>query len=216
MVMKRILSFFIVSLFVINLSGQNTDVLKQDVVFNIDELGNASMEISAKLNAQQWQNWENSYGDKNVSILKRDMERVLSYFYLYDFDYEQNEMERSYVLSFKAKGLARYLGDNEWRAEMGLKDPDFSKLTDNSYLVTSSFAEGGMIVQTNNKIFFPEAASNIEEDTDEFGLAVFDYELKPASTGGFPLFLVIGIVLIVLSAVAFFVMGMKKAPVESK
>jgi len=208
--MKKILSLIILSLFVFNVYGQSPEVLKQDIVFTIDPLGDATVEIGSKLTAQQWQNWENAYGNKNVSILKRDMERWMSFFWLYDFDYEQDDMERSYKLTFSAKGLARYLGDNEWSAEMGMKDPDFSKLTDNSFLVTTSLTEGGMLIQQNNKIFFPDGATNIEEDTDEFGLAVFDYELKPASSG-FPLFLVLGIVCIVLAAVSYFVFGMKKS-----
>ena len=208
--MKKILPIILLSFCFALVYGQSSEVFKQDIVFTIDELGDANIEISSKLTARQWQNWENAYGKKNVSILKRDMERSLSYFYLYDFDYEQDEMERSYKLSFKAKGLARYLGNSEWRADMGMKDPDFSKLTDNSYLVTSTLTETGMVIQQNNKIFFPEGSSDVEEDTDEFGLAVFEYKLKPATSGS-PLFLYIGIACIVLAVVAFLLFGMKKS-----
>lgn len=207
--MKKIYILFISFLIVIIGFGQDTEVLKQDIVFKIDPLGDATIEVGSKLNARQWQNWENTYGPRNTSILKRDMERALSYFYLYDFKYEQDEMERSYVLSFKAKGLARYLGNDEWRAEMGLKDPDFSKLTDNSYLVSSSLVEAGLIIQQNNKIYFPEEAFDVEEDTDEFGLAVFDYKLKTKSSGP-PIFLYLGILCFILAIVAYFVLGKKK------
>jgi hypothetical protein len=67
-----------------------------------------------------------------------------------------------------------------------------------------------MLIQQNNKIFFPEGSSDVEEDTDEFGLAVFEYKLKPASTSSL-LFLYIGIAGIVLAFVAFLVFGMKKS-----
>jgi len=207
--MKIIVITFISLLFVMIGFGQDAEVLKQDIIYTIDPLGDATIGISSKLNARQWQNWENVYGPRNTSILKRDMERALSYFYLYDFKYDQDEMERSYKLSFKAKGLARYLGNDEWRADMGLKDPDFSKLTDNSYLVTSSLVESGLIIQQNNKVFFPEEAFDVEEETDEFGLAVFDYKLKTKSSGP-PIFLYLGILCIILAIVAYFVLGLKK------
>jgi len=208
--MKKIVITFISLLFVMVGFGQDAEVLKQDIVYTIDPLGDATIEISSKLTARQWQNWESVYGPRNTSILKRDIERTLSYFYLYDFEYDQDEMERSYKFGFKAKGLARYLGNDEWRADMGLKEPDFSKLTDNSYLVTSSLVEAGLIIQQNNKIFFPEEAFDVEEDTDEFGLAVFDYKLETKSSGA-PIFLYLGILCIVLAIAAYFVMGKQKA-----
>ena len=183
-----IVCFFWITL----VSGQGNEPLKQNMIFRIDSLGNALIEVSSKLSASQWQQWENSYGGKNISLFRRDISRTMNQFYLYDFDYKADEMERNFKISFKAKGVARYLGNNEWVAEMGMKDPDFSKLDNNSFLVTTSQNEGGLLIQLNNTVCFPKKASDVKEDTDEFGYATFTYNLKPVSSG-FPLFLVLGL-----------------------
>jgi len=185
--------------------GQVDTQLKQNFLFRIDSLGNAVIDVSAKMTATQWQNWEATYGGKNISVFKRDLSRTLNQLYLYDFDYDADEMERAFTVRFKAKGLARYMGDNEWLAEIGLKNPDFSRLDDNSYLVTTTYNDGGLLIQQNNTIHFPKKASNIKEDTDELGYATFTYDLKPVS-GGTPLFLILGLAFIALGilSAAFF------------
>ena len=192
-------------LYILIANGQGGEQMKQTMLFRIDSLGNAAIEVSSRLTATQWQQWENTYGGKNISLFKRDISRTLNQFSLYDFNYDADEMERSFRVTFKAKGVARYMGDNEWLAEMGMKDPDFSRLDDNSFLVTTNYNDGGVLIQQNNTIHFPKKASNIKEDTDELGYATFTYDLKPV-LGGTPLFLIIGlafIILALLSAVFF-------------
>ena len=185
--------------------GQGNESLKQNIDFRIDSLGNAMIQVSAKLTATQWQYWENTYGGKNISIFNRDLSRSMYQFYLYDFDYEDDKMERTFKVTFKAKGVARYQGNNTWLAEVGIKNPGFSKLDDQSYLVTTSMNDGGQLIQQNNTIRFPKKAANIKEDTDEFGAATFTYELKP-SAGRSPLLLILGLALLVAGiAYALFV-----------
>ncbi|MGB4540081.1 MAG: hypothetical protein WBI19_08085, partial [Prolixibacteraceae bacterium] len=89
--------------------------------------------------------------------------------------------------------------------EVGIKNPGFSKLDDQSYLVTTSMNDGGQLIQQNNTIRFPKKATNIKEDTDEFGAATFTYELKPLA-GRSPLLLILGLALLVAGiAYALFV-----------
>lgn len=192
-------------LYIVIANGQGGEQMKQNMLFRIDSLGNAAIEVSSRLTATQWQQWENTYGGKNISLFKRDISRTLNQFSLYDFNYDADEMERSFRVTFKAKGVARYMGGNEWLAEMGMKDPDFSRLDDNSFLVTTTYNDGGVLIQQNNTIHFPKKASSIKEDTDELGYATFTYDLKPVS-GGTPLFLIIGLAFIILAllSAAFF------------
>lgn len=194
--------------------GQGGEQMKQSLVFKIDSLGNASIEVSSKLTATQWQQWENTYGGKNISLFKRDISRTMNEFYLYDFDYESDAMERTFKVTFKAKGVARYLGGNEWLAEMGMKDPDFSRLSDNSFLVTTTYNDGGVLIQQNNTIFFPSKAINVNEDTDEFGYATFTYDLKPV-TASMTLFLILGLVFIGLGIGSGVFLALKHAPEKS-
>ncbi|HNS16361.1 MAG TPA: hypothetical protein PKH94_03525 [Bacteroidales bacterium] len=207
-------SLTIVCLFwIIIASGQFGEPLKQNMLFRIDSLGNAVIEVSSKLSASQWQQWENTYGGKNISLFKRDISRTLNQFYLYDFKYESDEMERTFNVTFKAKGVAQYMGGNEWLAEMGMKDPDFSRLDDNSYLITTTYNDGGLLVQQNNTIHFPKKASNVKEDTDEFGYATFTYDLKPVSSG-FPLFLIVGLAFILLGIASAVFFALRPARVQ--
>ncbi|MDP2423997.1 MAG: hypothetical protein U1C46_07295 [Bacteroidales bacterium] len=193
--MKKLIHTCFLILSVSAVMSQTREPIKQNLVFKIDSMGNANIEISSKLNAMQWQAWENAYGGKNISRFKRDIERTLNSMFLYDFDYKENEMDRAWSLNFKAKGVARYLGNNKWVAEIGIKNPDFSKLSNNSYLVTSTSDEDGILTQQNNTIFFPVKASNIQEDKDEFGLAIFNYNLKPV-TNRSSLILTIGLIFV--------------------
>ncbi len=207
---STILCFFILTA----VWGQGNESLKQNMHFRIDSLGNADISVSAKLTAAQWQQWESTYGGKNISLFKRDLTRSMNQFLLSEFDYKADEMERTFNVSFKAKGVARYLGNNEWLAEMGMKNPDFSKLDDNSYLVTTSYSEGGMLIQQNSTIKFPKKAVNIKEDKDEFGMATFTYELKPVQ-GQSPFFLILGLLFLVLGGAYALYLKLKPTPVTA-
>ncbi|MBP6977915.1 MAG: hypothetical protein PHD61_01820 [Bacteroidales bacterium] len=211
--MKNFLIILFCCLSVTSIVAQGDEQLKQNFLYRIDSLGNATIDVSAKMTASQWQYWEATYGGKNISLFKRDLSRTLSQLYLYDFDYNADEMERSFHVTFKAKGVSRYKGNNEWLAEMGMKDPDFSKLNDNSFLVTTTFNEGGLLIQQNNTIHFPRKASNIKEETDEFGNAIFTYDLKPVS-GGTPLFLILGLAFIALGILSAAFFKFKPAKVQ--
>ncbi|MBN1822111.1 MAG: hypothetical protein JXR31_01830 [Prolixibacteraceae bacterium] len=181
--------------------GQQIEPLKQNLVFKIDAWGNSDLEVSMQLNAAQWGNFKNWVGS-NLSILKREIERSLPSYFLQDFQYEEQPMERSYTLKFKAFGVAKLKDKDKWLIEMDYKDPDVTPLSEDIYMITSNYAQDGSLLQQSTKIFFPKGAKNIKEETDAFGNAVFTYDCKIPSSG-FPIFLVIGICLIISSAVLF-------------
>lgn len=173
--------FAVVSLMVVAtlpVSAQQT--VKEPLVFNseahIDSVGNATFVISGKLNAMQWQWWNYSYGAGNASNLKRNVEKSLSSLYLYDFNYEPNEMDRSFRLTYKAKGVVRYLGKDSWLAELGLRETQPVKITENSFTATISQNMGYSVLQTNMRVTLPADVSGMEFDKDEFNYITIKYK----------------------------------------
>lgn len=179
--------------------SQQGDVMKQSMNFIIDENGNSVIEISMKLNAAMWDNFKRSMGS-NVSILKREMERALPGYFLTEFDYKEEEMDRTYTLSMKALGVCEVDKKGKWVLAMEEKNPDVTQASDNIYLLTNTLNENGMVLQQNIKVTFPESASNIEIDKDSFGKAKFTFEMPSGRVGGMPVYLVAGSVLLAAGA----------------
>jgi|WetSurMetagenome_2_1015567.scaffolds.fasta_scaffold121280_3 hypothetical protein len=213
--MKKIVFTVLIACFAALVYGQGNEPMKQNFTFKLDSLGNGSVSISTKLTAMQWQQWEAAYGEKNCSRLKRDIERSLNTMYLSDFDYKESEMDRSWTLTFKAKGIAKYEGDNKWIAELGIKNPEISQLNDHSFLLTSTYNEGGVLINQSNTILFPQSASDVKQGKDEFGNATFDYSLKPvmARSGNF---FYIGLAFIGLSLISALIIMFQPKTAKSR
>ncbi|MFB2119423.1 hypothetical protein [Parapedobacter sp. 2B3] len=158
--------------------GQQT--IKEPMIFNsdvhIDSAGNATFVISGKLNAMQWQWWNYSYGTGNASNLKRNIEKSLSSLHLYDFTYEPNEMDRSFKLTYKAKGVVEYLGKDNWLAELGLRETQPVKITENSFTATLSQQMGYSVLQTNMRVTLPADVTGMAFDKDEFNYVTIQYK----------------------------------------
>ncbi len=158
--------------------GQQT--VKEPMIFNseahIDSAGNATFTISGKLNAMQWQWWNYAYGAGNASNLKRNIEKSLSPLYLYDFNYEPNEMDRSFRLTYKAKGAVKYLGKDNWIAELGLRETQPVKITENSFTASISQNMGYNVLQTNMRVTLPTDVTGMEFDKDEFNYITIKYK----------------------------------------
>lgn len=182
-------------LFTFSSHAQQGEVMKQNMNFIIDDNGNSLIEINMKLNAAMWDNFKRSLGT-NVSILKREMERALPGYFLQDFDYKEQEMERSYTLSMKALGVCEVDKKGKWAIEIGEKNPDVNKVSDNVFMLTNTLNENGTVLQQNIKVTFPESASNVEISKDSFGKAKFTFEMPSGRVGGIPVYLVGGFTLI--------------------
>jgi hypothetical protein len=157
--------------------------VKVNIEFMVDKFGNAKTSYSMKMTASQWDNFKRSMGN-NQSILKRTMERAMPAYFLSDFEYKEDAMERSYQLSFNAYGVCKPGVDGRWHAELGEKNPDITKLSDNSYMIISEMSSGGGIIQANQKIIFPDEASDIKVDKDAFGKALFSFKMSGTSGTG--------------------------------
>lgn len=171
----------------------------------IDSAGNGIFEMSGKLNAQQWQSWNYSYGAGNASNLKRNIERTLSAFYVYDFEYMPNEMDRSFRVRYKAKGVVQYLGKDNWTVMLGLKETQPVKLSSNTLSATMSQPMGSGVMQTNMKVTLPADVTEMEFDKDEFGYVVVKYKrpTETITTTGNPKMKTAGYALLGASLVSF-------------
>jgi len=154
--------------------------LVQTFTIKFDKLGDATMEVSQKMDAAQFENWQNSEIAKDPSLAKRDLERSMATYVLEDFKRDVDDMNRSSTISVKLKGYAQYNGGGNWQIRLDSKNPDVTKLADNAYMMTSNTMMGGQLVQQIFKIYFPSGASDIQQTTDSFGKAIFTYKVGGA------------------------------------
>lgn len=149
----------------------------------IDSVGDAIFEMSGKLTAQQWISWNYMYGGGQASMVKKNIERSLSPYYVYDFKYTPDEMNRSFLVQYKAKGTVEYLGKDKWQLSLGMRDAQPSKLTDNTFnLVVAQATGNGGVLQNNMKCTLPLDAKNMVFDKDEFGNIIVYYNRPTEST----------------------------------
>ncbi|MBL7982469.1 MAG: hypothetical protein JNL52_11755 [Flavobacteriales bacterium] len=161
--------------------------LQQKIDMNIDGLGNAAISISMTLPAQQWQAWNQNFGN-NPAALKRDIERSMPAYFLEDFKLEKNDMDRSFTVSLKAPGICQVDKKGRWFLTTDEKDAQLTKLTDHKYMMVQSPQEFGGGMQQTTMVTFPETASDIELDKDPLGKTVFRFEMnEPASALGYML-----------------------------
>lgn len=181
--MKKIIIVFISLVFCVNVYAQEIKPFKINLEFSLDEYGNGKVVYSTKMNASQWDNFKRSTGN-NQSLLKRELERALPGYFLSGFDYKEDAMNRSYSLSFNAAGVATINNSGKWVVDLDSKNPDVTKVSDNVYMMISESSAGGQLIQTTQKLIFPESASNIKEEKNSFGKAIFTFDMGGASKMG--------------------------------
>lgn len=181
--MKKLIIFTLFILIYNIISAQEIKPFKVTVEFTLDETGSSKVVYFAKMNAGQWDNFKRSMGN-NQSLLKREIERGLPAFFLSDFEYKEDAMDRSYSLTFNAKGVASINNNGKWIVDLEAKNPDVTKLSDNSYMMITETSQGGQLIQITNKLIFPESASNIKEEKDSFGKAIFTFDMGGGSGMG--------------------------------
>lgn len=180
--------------------------LKQTFDITIDNIGNAVVEVSMKLNAAQWDMFKRNIGN-NTSILKREMEKALPKYFLTDFNYSEDAMERSYKMKFKTAGMVSINKNGKWEGKLDTKDPDITKLSDREFVMNSDMLSNGMLIQQVQKMHLPSDAEGAKIEKDSFGKAVLTYTTSGSSTSKLGLFG--GIALILAGGVMFF-LGRKK------
>lgn len=188
---------------------QDPTGLNQEIDFHIDKLGDAMMEVRMKMNAMQWQSFKASPVASNPTIFKRDMERQMAAYIIDDVKTNLNEGDRTSLTTLKARSLAQYKGKGKWEVKLDMKNPNVTKVSENCYLLTANMLSGGMLIHQLQKLFLPEGASDIKQDTDTFGNAIITYNLdvEPAAIN---LFAIAGIVCIIAGA-AFLLIQIRRS-----
>lgn len=151
----------------------------------VDSTGNALHSLSGKLTAQQWLFWNYMYGGGQASMVKKNFERMLSPYYVYNFKYSPNEMDRTFSIEYNAKGVVEYLGRDKWVANLGLKDVQPVKTSENAFTAVQSQLNGNIVVQTNTKVSLPSNATNMSFDKDEFGNVTVQYKMPTETVVSF-------------------------------
>jgi hypothetical protein len=190
-------------LFSMNLYAQqqyDPTAITQEIDYNINKHGDAYMEIRQKMTAMQWQIFKASAIAKNPSIFKRDLERSFATMQIENFKNEMNEDTRSSITQLTARNMATYKGNGKWEIKLETKEPNITKLSDDLYMITNNLLNNGSVIQQLQKISFPKNATNIKQDTDTYGNAVFVYTLNVEETS-FNFLLLFGIMLILGGAV---------------
>ena len=176
--------------------------IKQNLDIKIDDLGNAVIALNMKLNASQWDMFKRSLGN-NTSNLKREMEKGMPKFYLTDFKYNEDQMERSYTLEMKALAVASVDKNGKWKADLDAKDPDIMKINDRQFKLDANYASGGGLIEQVQQIYLPGNAKNAKVEKDSFGKAVLTYETGFGFTN--ILFTGLGILLILAGGALFYI-----------
>jgi hypothetical protein len=183
--------------------------LVQEFTVNLDKLGNATMELTQKMNASQWATFKTSQIYNDPAMAKRDMERSMSTYVIDDFKRDMDEMNRQIKLTLKVMSYAQYKGNGQWSLKIDSKNPQVTKLTDNAYMITGNAVMGNSLVQQIFKIYFPGNANDVTQTTDEFGKAIFTYNAGRGITAFLTWNNIVGILLILVAV--FFLLKSQKA-----
>lgn len=170
---------------------------KLNVKWELTALGDARVEASRVLDAAGWDFYKNTIGN-NPDVLKRQMERTFPGYYLQNFNYKDDAMRRSWTLSFDVLGLSKINSKGLWTVDLNSKDPDVTKLNDHNFVVTSNFAGQGYLSQEVDYVNFPADASDIKQEKNTFGKAIFTYSLNPGGDLSQWLVLALGVIFIIV------------------
>ncbi len=184
----------VISLFSLSFPQSNLEKIKMEFEVTIDNVGNAKIVYKQSATAAQWKILNQVYG-QNPALLKRDIMKELSAYELYNFDFKKDDMNRTFILTFKAKGVARYKGNGIWDMEI---EKTFSpkKISDRDWYLTSTETMGNVLYESHFTVKLPEGVKKSEITTDEFGKQVLRYQLPLERK--MPIYLILGAVFAVL------------------
>ena len=185
-------------------SAKDPTSLTDEYTIQINKLGDAQLELSEKMTAEQWQYFKQQPLMTDVSIAKRNLENSMAAYDLEDFKRDIDELNRTAKISVTIKAKAQYDGDGKWEVKTDQENTQIEKLTDKEYMISDNIAEGGMLVHENYKIFFPDGSKDVQQTKDEFGKTKFTYNLGAGATSLMSWNNILG-ALLILSSVVFFV-----------
>ncbi|MEM7281550.1 MAG: hypothetical protein AAF438_07970 [Pseudomonadota bacterium] len=159
--------------------AQNVQTINQEGKIVVDRVGRADMSFKTEMNASNWQNWMQTYGNAQ-HVLKRDMKSEFSIYHVNDFAITKNEADRNFTMSFAADGAGVYRGNDTW--EMEIEEGRVTKLNEKQWLLQMTQTDTGVLIQQNFTIELPEEVSSSIQAKGELGEDVIRYVI-PGSAG---------------------------------
>jgi len=212
-----IISLLIASALKVNAQQQQQlDPVKENVEYTVDDIGDGHVKLSHTFNASQWDNYKKIYGSNAPDLWKRQMTRNFPAAYLDNFSYKEEEMNRTFTLTFDAFGFAHINDNGQWQIDIAIKNPDITKISDRNYAMTSTYSTQGGLFQDLIKLNMPDAASNVTLDKNPLGKPIFTYDLTPPNKAAHMAYLIIGVLLIGGGALVYFKPDFLKKKVKVK
>ncbi len=166
-------------------------------IYKIDERGDAQIEFHFQLNAAQWAEWKDEYGD-HPDMMLRNVKYQLAAAVIDDFSLEKDDVHRSAVAKIKARCLATYHGNGQFTLQI----PKNMKLVTGSgseWVFTSSTLENGGIVNVTDRAKLPASAQNVHVTTgNDYDQLAYSLEVAPSKPKGL---LVLGLLFLIVAAV---------------
>lgn len=155
--------------------------LKQVFEIQLDELGNATISFTSKLNASQWAVYQQNLGGNSAS-LKREIVKSMPKYHLSDFEYSEESLERTFTLKMKATAVSSLTRQGRWKAELDGKDPDIMQVNDRQFRLDVNYISEGQLLDQSTYIHLPKGVKDAKIEKDSFGNAILTYRLKNPSS----------------------------------
>ncbi len=172
--MKKVIFYLSVFFFSVSWVFAEKVVINFDITVN--KVGDARIVYTQKATAMQWKNLVNVYG-QNPSLLKREIISSLPAYELENFSFKKDDMNRTMVFSFDAKGVVKYLGDGRWEFEYEKKSTP-KKITETKWFFTNSETDGNVLYEYDVSLSLPDGAKDVKLTQNEFGKSVLRYTLN--------------------------------------
>ena len=180
--------------------------------YKLDERGDAQIEFDFQLDASQWAQWKDQYGD-HPDMMLRNVKYQLAASVIDDFALERDDVHRRAVSKIKARCMAVYRGNGQF----ALQIPKNMKLVSGSgtdWAFTSSTLENGGIVNITDRAKLPAKAQNVHLTTgNDYDQLVYTLEISPSRPRAL---LVLGLLLLFaavgLGALSFLIKETRATP----
>ncbi|SMC08817.1 hypothetical protein [Nitratiruptor tergarcus] len=191
--MKKI---FVLILLTLSLFAEKI-IIQLDV--NVNECGDAKITWTQKATAFQWKMLVQKYGN-NPALLKREIIASLPGYELTNFSFKRNDIERTMIFSFDAKGVVKYKGNGIWHFKYEKKFTP-RKISPTEWFFTDTENEGNILAEYDISLKLPQRAKKAHLTTNEFDEKVLEYFLKPTIFQRISIVTYIGIGLIFIALV---------------
>lgn len=128
-------------------------------VYNIDEHGDAAIEVSFQHSASQWANWKEEYGNR-PDIVLRDLRYSMATAVLDNFSMERDDVQRKALNKVRAKAFARYRNAGEFVIDVA-KEMKLVTGANSDWIFSMTNGINGEIVSQTLHLKLPAGAKNV-------------------------------------------------------